>query len=133
MSGWTHYVCLACYDRFQPGRVPFLLLEPPGTACCACGAEDGPVLYRLNPALCLAPKNHIKGDSSRGQYRAAAEELSKMHNERSVNDGPEAGWIDGKFYVAKQEQPDGKVHAVGCVCESCSASYERDKQRGGYE
>ena len=51
MSGWTHRICAACFERIKR-RPPVVCLEDEGLddgICCACGAPAGGIFMRADP------------------------------------------------------------------------------------
>ena len=47
--GSRHAICDGCYDRQQPGRVPFRLAAPNSERCCFCGALTESGIYTRFP------------------------------------------------------------------------------------
>lgn len=53
---WTQPICIVCYEKAEPGRIPTMMKEAGIEKCCICGlpTRNG-IYYRIDPRTVAFP------------------------------------------------------------------------------
>ena len=93
MSEWTHSICVSCWIKQNPGRVPVMLIDAPEEPCCFCGDEHQYSIYTRRDPKDPALKCGGEHDAARSSAGRAVG-LQAQSVEGSI---PSASSIVGPF------------------------------------
>jgi hypothetical protein len=58
-SDWNHVICLPCWEKREPNRLPIAITNPHVERCCFCGKlTDSGIYVRESP---LKVKRYCRG------------------------------------------------------------------------